>query len=146
MKMTTQNYLVPILLPDYKQPKKIKGESALCVEIAWFLKEQSIKGDFPYVWFHVPNQFLGKYNGLGGAILTFMGRICGIPDYAFLGKDGCFFIEVKTDIGKLSDNQKIVQKWCEQKGVPYYLCRSLEDVKNVLKEKSDENKMDDRNP
>lgn len=136
MNMATQNYLLPLMLPDYKQPKNIKGESAICVEIAWYLKGLSLEGNFPYVWFHVPNQFLGKYNGLGGAILTFMGRICGIPDYAFLGRDGCFFIEVKTDKGIQSENQKVVQKWCEDVGVRYYLCRSLEDVKRVLSERT----------
>lgn len=130
--MKSRNELIPILLHDYRPPKNIKGESAICVEIAWFLKDITLTGNFPYVWFHVPNQFLGKYNGLGGAILSFMGRICGIPDYAFLGKDGCFFIEVKTKKGTQSENQKIVQKWSESVGVPYYLCRSLEDVKSVI--------------
>ena len=132
--MASQRYLLPLMIPDYKQPKNIKGESAICVEIAWYLKALSLEGNLPYVWFHVPNQFLGKYNGLGGAILTFMGRLCGIPDYVFVGRQGGFFIEVKTDKGIQSENQKIVQKWCESVGVPYYLCRSLQDVKNVLKE------------
>jgi hypothetical protein len=133
VKMTTQNYLTEILLPDFNPPKGMKGEAALCAHIANFLRQMSIEGNLPYVWFHVPNQFSGQYRGVFGATMAWMGRICGIPDYAFLGKDGCFFIEVKTDKGIQSENQKIVQRWCDDVGVRYYLCRSLEDVKNVLK-------------
>lgn len=134
--MTTRNYLCEILIPNYKQPRGIKGEASLSFEIAGYLRQLSIEGKLPYVWFHVPNQFSGQYRGVFGAMMAWMGRICGIPDYAFLGKDECFFIEVKTDKGIQSENQKIVQKWCNDVGVKYYLCRSLEDVKRVISERT----------
>lgn len=131
--MASQNYLTEILLPDYKPPKGMKGEVALCAEIAGLLRQMSIENRLPYVWFHVPNQFSGHYRGVFGAMMAWMGRICGIPDYAFMGRNGCFFVEVKTLRGIQSDPQKIVQKWCENVGVPYYLCRSLKEIENVLK-------------
>lgn len=127
-------FLIPILLPNFHQPKGVKGEALLCVEIATYLRQLSIEGSLPYVWFHVPNQFSGQYRGMFGALMAWMGRICGIPDYAFMGRGRCFFVEVKTERGTQSDSQKIVQRWCESVGVPYYICRSLEDVKEVLKE------------
>lgn len=126
--------LAQILLPTFLPPKGVKGEALLCIDIATYLRQLSFEGNLPYVWFHVPNQFSGQYRGMFGALMVWMGRICGIPDYAFLGRDRCFFVEVKTDRGTQSDNQKAVQRWCESIGVPYHICRSLDDMKKVLQE------------
>jgi len=98
--------LLPLLLPDFKPPRGAKGENLICLDIAMFLREQSLTNEkFPYVWFHV-----------------------------FMGKRECFFIEVKTERGSQSEHQKLFQKWCESKEVPYYVCRSLDDVRAVLNE------------
>lgn len=127
--------LLPLLLPDFKPPRGARGENLICLDIAMFLREQSLTNEkFPYVWFHVPNQFAGTYKGVFGAMLSWMGRIAGVPDYVFMGKGQCFFIEVKTASGSQSEHQKLFQKWCESKEVPYYVCRSLDDVRNVLNE------------
>ena len=129
----TRSYLFPILLPR-KEMLITKGEAGICAEIASYLKAESLEGRLPYVWFHVANEYAGQYRPVYGAKQTTLGKISGIPDYAFLGKDGCFFIEVKTSVGKLKDNQIIVKQWCEDIGVPHYVCRSLDDVKCVLNE------------
>lgn len=130
--MATLYHLAKILLPDFKPPKAAKPEAQLCMEIANFLREQSLCRNFPYVWVHVPNQWAGLYKGRFGAELAHMGRINGAPDYAFLGPGGSFFVEVKTPKGMQSDYQITFEKWCEGRAVPYYICRSLKDVERVL--------------
>lgn len=126
--------LLPLILPNFKPPRGAKGENQICLDIASWLREQTLTKDFDYVWFHVPNQFSGTYKGVFGAMLSWMGRIAGVPDYVFMGKGQCFFVEVKTASGSQSEHQKLFQKWCESKEVPYYVCRSLDDVRCVLKE------------
>jgi len=130
--MATRNYLYPILYPDFKPPRGSKPEAQLCMEIANFLREQSLCFNFLCVWLHIPNQWAGLYKGRFGAELAHMGRINGAPDYVFSGKYGCFFVEVKTPKGIQSENQIIFEKWCVDSGIPYYICRSLKDVEKVL--------------
>ena len=102
----------------------MKGRALLCVEIAAYLRQLSIEGSLPYVWFHVLTSSLGSIRGMFGALMAWMGRICGIPDYAFMGRGRCFFVEVKTEQGHKSDNQKIVQRWCESvRGAIIYTAR-----------------------
>lgn len=122
-----------IILPKFKQPKGLKGESALCVEIANFLRAETVEDNLPFVWCHIPNQFSGTKQKLFGAILSWMGRIKGMPDYVFLGKKQCFCVEVKIDMGRLGQEQTIMKNWCESVGVPYYICRSLNDFKHIIK-------------
>jgi len=129
--MTTQNYLLPILLPR-KEMLITKGEAGICAEIASYLKVESLYGRLPYVWYHVANEWAGQNRPVYGSKQTTMGKIAGIPDYAFHGKYTSFLIEVKTPKGKLSETQEIVKQWCDDKGVPHYVCRSLKDVKTTL--------------
>ena len=42
------------------------------------------------------------------------------------------FVEVKTETGKQSDNQKEFEAHCKQIGVPYFVVRSLEDFQAVI--------------
>lgn len=125
--------LMQILLPKFKQPSGIKGEANICLSIASWLREKSLTDEaFPYIWFHIPNQYSGSYRGIYGALLAWMGKILGVPDYVFISKEHSFFVEVKTSIGKQSPSQKIFQKWCEEKGINYFICHSLEEFKNTL--------------
>lgn len=128
--------LFNILIPKGAFPRGAKGENLICLEIASYLREQSLEREFPFVWFHVPNQYCGTYKGVFGSLLSWMGRISGVPDYAFMGKKECFFIEVKTEKGIQSQNQKIFQTWCESKKVSYHICKSCEEVKILLKNKA----------
>lgn len=128
--------LTSLLLPSFNPPRGLKGEEALCVEIANYLRQMSLNcHDFPYVWFHVPNQFAGTYKGRFGALLTWMGRIAGTPDYIFLGNDVCFFVELKTSTGVQSDVQKMFEQWAKNKRVSYYIVRSLKDLEAILNSK-----------
>ena len=62
-----------------------------------------------------------------------MGLKTGIPDLCFLVMGGkCFFIELKDEKGKLSDNQKFRIPILINLGFSVYVCRSLEEVKLVM--------------
>lgn len=37
--------LLPLLLPDFKPPRGAKGENLICLDIAMFLREQSLTND-----------------------------------------------------------------------------------------------------
>ena len=133
-----KNYcdLIPLLLPNFKPPRGAKGENQICLDIASWLREQTLTKDFDYVWFHVPNQFSGTYKGVFGAMLSWMGRIAGVPDYVFMSKANCFFVEIKAQKGTQSEHQKLFQKWCDSKCVPYHICRSLDDLIILFSKKS----------
>lgn len=63
-----------------------------------------------------------------------MGLKNGIPDLVFLVKGGkVFFIELKTESGVLSENQKFRIPILEDLGFSVYVCRSLDDVRGVFK-------------
>lgn len=117
---------------------RLKPEQKICVEFSNYLKEKTIEGKLPFIWFHVPNEFyrdkLGK-GGYFGAILSSMGRISGVADYCFVGNGNSFFIEFKTKYGKLSENQEFFRQWCEDKGVEFFICRSAEDGIEIVESK-----------
>jgi len=62
-----------------------------------------------------------------------MGMKVGIPDLVFLCQQArVFFIELKDDTGKLSENQLFRIPILENLGFNVYVCRSLDEVKDVL--------------
>lgn len=61
------------------------------------------------------------------------GFCVGFPDLIVYGKGGRIgHIEVKTEGGRLNDNQKAVQAWMEAEGHLYAVCRSIADVDETL--------------
>jgi len=138
------NSLKPPSIPD----KILKAEQKICVAFSNYLRERTIKGDFPFIWFHVPNEFYrnsSKNSKLFGSICNAMGRISGVADYCFVGKKNSFFIEFKTEKGTLSPNQKFFQNWAKDQKINYFICRSLEEgiatvhqCEENLKNKTDE--------
>lgn len=104
----------------------------MCIEFANYLRQITLRKDnsFPYVWFHVPNQF-GSYKPVFGIKQGWMGRIPGVPDFCFIG-DKSFFIEFKTPKGKTSKEQEIYIEWCKEFGIEVYICRSFEEGKEVI--------------
>lgn len=114
---------------------RLKPEQKICVEFSNYLREKTIKENFPYVWFHVPNEFYRdskNKGGLFGNILAAMGRIPGVADYCFVGKNNSFFIEFKTKSGKLSPSQKFFEKWAIEKEINYFICRSAKEGIEVI--------------
>ena len=122
--------LFKLLIPAHKLGVKLKSEDQLCVEFANYLRELSLEKNFPYVWFHVPNQFAIN-RPIFGLKQSWMGRIAGIPDYVFLGRN-CFVMEFKASKGRLSPNQQIVLQWCDYVDVPHYVVKSMEEAKQII--------------
>ena len=60
------------------------------------------------------------------------GQKKGFPDILVLFHGKCIGIEVKTDTGRQSKEQKEIEKSFLKQGFEYYVVRSLDDVKNVL--------------
>lgn len=84
------------------------------------------------VWFPIPNG-RGKFSARFAALMKRRGAWkAGVSDYAFLWDTGAGAIELKTDTGRQSDAQKDFQAWCASMGVPYAICRSVDDVHAVL--------------
>lgn len=117
--------LMELLLP-YKAitTSTLKPEQAMCVQFANAMRQLTLENKMPYVWFHIPNEFLpsSRVNYSFELKQKHMGKIAGVPDYCFLGKKNSFFIEFKDKKGKQSVNQKIFEHWCHTNHVPYFLC------------------------
>lgn len=55
----------------------------------------------------------------------------GVPDIILI-RNGCFIgLEVKSEHGRQSENQKAFQEGLEFAGGEYYIVRSVEDVKSL---------------
>lgn len=86
----------------------------------------------PLKWIHVPNGELRDPAAAGK--LKAMGVKKGAADVLILGFQGSRFIwiELKSRSGRLSEDQKAWRDWCLSIGAPWFLCRSLEDVRDAL--------------
>lgn len=83
---------------------------------------------------HSPNG--GKRNVREAARFKQMGTRAGFPDLIFLKptKDYHFLcIEMKTDKGRQTDNQKNMQYAIEQQGGLYVVCRSFDEFQRIIK-------------
>ncbi len=84
---------------------------------------------------HSPNEGLLPKGALQGARRKAMGVRAGFPDFIFLvpnGNSPYLAIELKTETGRQSKNQKLWQQACEKVGGCYVLVRSLEQFKGVI--------------
>jgi len=82
------------------------------------------------IWFHVPNG--GGRSKVEGAILKSMGTRAGVADLCIIHEGRAHFIELKAGKGGLNINQKIFQADCLREGVPYAVCKTLEEVEGTL--------------
>lgn len=131
--------LLKILRPKKDLHIRLSEEDMTCFKFANYLRELTLEKNFPYIWFHVPNQIAigskgsskNSYRPIFGLKQSWMGRIPGTPDYCFIGKES-FFIEFKSKVGKQSEAQKIFEEWCKSKNIKYYLCRSFEEGKKII--------------
>jgi len=114
----------------------LKCEDLLAYQVATYLREQSLANKLPFVWFHVANEFASK-NKTFGAKLSAQGRLTGVADYIFLGKNKCFALELKYGKGKQSEAQKSFENWCKTLDVPYFVAYSLNESINYIKNMSD---------
>jgi len=104
-------------------------ESKIQCEIVRYLQDQKI------FCFSVPNEGAGSNAIRAGQMVT-MGMKSGVSDLVAFFPDGIVFIEVKTKTGKQSPAQVKFEARCKEEGYPYYLVRSVEDVKSILDAKN----------
>jgi Holliday junction resolvase-like predicted endonuclease len=62
-----------------------------------------------------------------------MGYVKGQPDLVAISNNKVFFIELKTQKGKQSKEQKEVEQEIKKRGMDYIVVRSLEDIREYLK-------------
>jgi hypothetical protein len=57
----------------------------------------------------------------------------GVPDLQIIAKGGrAYFLEVKSDVGRLSPVQSAFKAWCVAADVPHAVARSVDDVRELL--------------
>jgi hypothetical protein len=67
-----------------------------------------------------------------GLSLKFLSTISGVPDQLVLINSKVFFVELKTQTGKLSARQQIVFKQLEEQGFPVTVIRSYEEIEEFI--------------
>ena len=123
------------ILKDIFRLKGAKGEDSFTNSVALELKALSVEGRLNCVWFHVPNETVvkSKEDIIRLRKKASLGMIPGAPDFVFVDKSKTIFAELKTKTGHLSENQKLFQQWSEYAGVAYYVIRSEDELKMILK-------------
>jgi hypothetical protein len=89
--------------------------------------------------FHVPNGM--NIDARQGAKFKAQGVISGVPDLVFIWQGKTHYIEVKTQTGYLSKNQKTLHaKWSEQ-GVEVKVMRTSEEIVSFIRKQVEQNKL-----
>ena len=84
--------------------------------------------------FAIPNG--GQRSITTAQFLKSEGVLAGIPDLCFIYKGLVMFFEVKTEKGKLTDNQyRIIEKLILN-DIPCYILRNIDDLELALKDNS----------
>jgi hypothetical protein len=83
-------------------------------------------------FFHIPNG--GKRAGREAKKLQGMGTYAGAADFMGFHKGRCFFLEVKTENGRQSPEQKAFQEKCKLENTPYYVVRNEQEAETAVKE------------
>ena len=94
---------------------------------------------FTYHWNHYPEQRKRLFhvnnkarNAIEGKTFQMMGVVPGVSDLILIKPGAILFIELKTDAGFQSADQKAFQAIVESCGHTYKICRSLADFLQLL--------------
>lgn len=110
------------------KPRKI--EAPLHIAILEYLRD--VLSD-SHIVFHPANG--GHRSKAVAAEMKRMGVMAGIPDLAILRPAGRIaWIEVKPEGEYLSLSQKAFKAWCEKHGVPFAVCRSIDDARDFIED------------
>lgn len=71
-------------------------------------------------------------NAIEGNRMKAMGVVPGVSDLIYLRYPGPLFIEIKTETGTQSDEQKKFQQLVEGLGFQYIICRSFSQFKQLF--------------
>lgn len=130
----------------YYSIKMYKGEPVLCEEYlhtlcrGWFINTYGNfidKQDAPILC-HIANETF-RGNNKGGTFqyhrkMKNLGKITGMPDLMVINNGKTFFIELKTLNGKIKPEQEYIMESLQKHGVPCFICRTLEEFKEVTKD------------
>ena len=81
--------------------------------------------------FAVPNG--GKRDGRTAKIMKATGTVSGVSDLILLYNGSAYCLEAKTSKGRQSTNQLKWQEIVEKQNIDYYIFRSLEEFKVIIK-------------
>ena len=103
-----------------------KTESRIQQEMfQWFWNTHCLPSNPNREWiFHVPNENQHR--------LISIGVYPGCSDLVLSWKGSTYFVEVKTEVGEQSPNQKAFEDHVNQCGNEYVLVRSLSDLQSFL--------------
>ena len=68
-----------------------------------------------------------------GLTFKWISTVTGVPDRLVLLKQRVFFVELKTETGKLSGRQILVFDQLGEQVFPVYILRSYDDIEEFLK-------------
>lgn len=98
----------------------------------WFTNTYCLKHHEPrLLMFSVPNE--GK-NAIEQSRKKATGMLSGVSDTIIVMPNKVLFVEFKDSKGKQSDNQKEFETRVNKLGFEYYVIRSLEDFKQLIKQ------------
>ena len=80
--------------------------------------------------FHVPNG--GRRGKAEAGRLKGMGTLAGVPDLIVIADGRAFGLEIKTEKGRLSKEQKIMRQRFARAGIEYEVARSVEEARAIL--------------
>lgn len=86
-----------------------------------------------YIIFSVPNEATHK----NSTYYKKSGTLNGVSDLVVILNNKVLFIEMKSEIGKQRIEQKAFQNKIENLNQKYYICRSLESFKEIIKNELD---------
>ena len=108
----------------------MKGESIIQAGIVEALSYIAVRHNF--FFFSIPNERRGvSFAELMS--LKKMGMVPGIPDLCVIKNKKVYFMEVKTETGKLSLSQSLVQDEIIKHAAGYSVVRSIEDAMMFLR-------------
>jgi len=102
------------------------SEARIQAQIVQYLQTRGV------YFFSVPNEAAGRDAAARMAKLKAMGLRSGVADMVLLFPGRTVFVEVKDDNGKQSEAQKRFQDKVESLGFPYFIVKSVADVKKVV--------------
>lgn len=113
---------------------RIGGEDRMSVDVAIMLRVATIEGRLRATWTHIPHEAAGrgKFAAIYMAKAKAMGLIKGSADFVFVWQGGGGWIELKSETGSLTKEQREFRDWVIATGGNHAVCRSKQEVEAKL--------------
>ena len=109
-----------------------KGENALSIEIANFLKAKTLEGEFNGVWTKIAHE-ASSNSLIYGVLMRNMGKNPGAADFIFTNSKNHLWLELKEkSSSKIQPSQVFFQNWCEEQQNNYFIVCSLKEAVEQL--------------